>query len=299
MTKKEYLDELKSKITDLSEQQINESIQYYSDYFEDAKDDEKLINELGSPDELAESIKNKYQMEVEKKRKKELLENDKIDKKALYFSYEPSKVKNLSLVFGAANVVMIPGKTISVETRGIENECLISELSSSGTLTISNNKRVNLNFWGHDRNYRAIPRILITVPSTSSFEKLKIYVGAGNFIAKDTKIECKQGDIEVGAGNLNAGIINSDSINLRCGMGNLNLSGSLKGKSNIDCGMGCVGLALFGKEEDYSYDAKVGLGDFLLNNEKKSGVGKQSSGEEKENHFSVNCGLGSVHIKLA
>ena len=85
---------------------------------------------------------------------------------------------------------------------------------------------------------------------------------------------------------------------MRCGMGNLNLEGTMKGKSNIDCGMGAIKLELKGNSSDYSYDAKVGLGDFKFNDEKRSGVCQVYAGTRKENHFSVNCGMGSVNIKM-
>ena len=83
---------------------------------------------------------------------------------------------------------------------------------------------------------------------------------------------------------------------MRCGMGNLNVEGAIKGKSNIDCGMGAVKLELSGSESEYSYDAQVGLGDFKFNDEKKSGVCQVYASERKANHFSVNCGMGSVNI---
>ena len=81
-------------------------------------------------------------------------------------------------------------------------------------------------------------------------------------------------------------------------MGNLEFKGSVTGIVNLDCGMGNVSLNLKGDPSKYSYDAKVSLGDFHFNGEKKSGVCRIYNNQKLENHFSVNCGMGSVSIKI-
>ncbi len=60
MTKEQYLKDLKNNIQSLSLDEQNEAIQYYSDYFEEAGDDEKVMAELGSPDDLAQTIIEKF-----------------------------------------------------------------------------------------------------------------------------------------------------------------------------------------------------------------------------------------------
>ena len=56
MTREEYLAELKLKLSSLSQDELNEAMQYYSDYFDEANDDEKVMAELGSPEELSKVI---------------------------------------------------------------------------------------------------------------------------------------------------------------------------------------------------------------------------------------------------
>ena len=60
MTREEYLNELKSSIMSLTSDEQAEAIQYYSDYFDEADDDEKVMRELGTPEELAKTIIEKY-----------------------------------------------------------------------------------------------------------------------------------------------------------------------------------------------------------------------------------------------
>lgn len=308
MTREEYLKQLKNNILALTEDEQVEALQYYSDYFEDADDDEKVMAELGTPEELAKTIIDKCANALTKSKssvKEEKDANNEDDYQstvknnvgdALYFEFEPSKVKNLSLGIGAADVVIISGNKYSVETRGISSELMNCYLSNEGTLTIKNSKGINFNFWTHDRKSRIVPRILITLPENAKIGKLKVSVGAGNFRSKDISINFDSADIDVGAGNLIIKSANGSSANIRCGMGNLEYYGLLKGRSNLDCGMGNLKLVINDNADNYSYDAKVGLGNFKFNNEKKSGVCQVLNNERKDNHFSVNCGMGNVKI---
>ena len=66
MTREEYLNELKSSIMSLTTDEQAEAIEYYTDYFEEADDDEKVMRELGTPEELAKTIIEKFAKTVEK-----------------------------------------------------------------------------------------------------------------------------------------------------------------------------------------------------------------------------------------
>lgn len=320
MSKDEYLSELKINIMSLTVEEQNDALQYYSDYFDEAGDDEKVIKELGSPAELAETIKEKFANALVDTKKKSSSSSesscdsesdsssgssakkaaDGVDFDALYYEFDKKKIRNLTMRFETADVVLIPGSgnLFCVETRGILENDLNCFLDSEGSLVINNNKHLNFNFWGHERRTRFVPRILISVPENTKIEKLKINVGAGNFRAKGISLEYEKGDINVGAGNIVLDSLYGGSVNLKCGMGNLDYFGEITGRSDIDCGMGNVRLQLSGKPEDYSYDAKVGLGNFKFNNEKKSGVCQILNNQKKNNHFSVNCGMGNVSIKF-
>lgn len=301
MSKEEYLNQLKNNLLSLTTDEQNEALQYYSDYFDEANDDEKVIQELGTPEDLAKVIIEKFAnalVDTEKKNEKESKTDSKDFSDALYYEYNKSEVKSLVLNFGAADVVMISGSKFSVETRGVLEENFNSYLNPEGVLTINNTKRINLNFLSHDRKMHLVPRILITIPEAVELDRLKIVIGAGNFRTKNVLMNFKTGNLDVGAGNLVLNELSGEKMALRCGMGNLEYSGSLKGVVNIDCGMGSVKLKLHGNPSMCSYDAKIGLGDFKFNGEKKSGVCKVLETERKENHFSVNCGMGSVNIEV-
>ena len=308
MTREEYLNELKSSIMSLTTDEQAEAIQYYSDYFDEADDDEKVMRELGTPEELAKTIIEKFANALVDTKSADS-ENEDSDAEqgsgadgrsidALYFEFKKSEVKNLSMDFGAAEVAVIEGDKYCIETRGLPEECLNCYLNKEGTLVVSNAHRFNLNFWSHNRRSRIVPRVLVTVPAKAVVGNLRIAVGAGKLVTKKLSLNCNSGNIDVGAGNMVLDGIFGGKINMRCGMGNLEFTGTVTGTVNLDCGMGSVALNLKGDPKSYSYDAKVGLGDFRFNGEKKSGVCQIYNNQKLENHFSVNCGMGSVNIKI-
>ena len=310
MTREEYLKELKSSIMSLSSDEQAEAIQYYSDYFDEADDDEKVMRELGTPEELAKTIIEKFANALVDTKKAGEGDSGSEDKDgdssssgrsidALYYEFNKNEVNKISMDFGAAEVVLIEGDKYSIETRGLPEECLNCYLSKEGTLVVSNSHRFNLNFWSHNRRSRLVPRVLVTVPKNTEVEKLRIAIGAGKLTTKALSLKCASGNVDVGAGNMVLNGISGGRIDMRCGMGNLEFKGSITGNVNIDCGMGSVGLELKGNPKSYSYDAKVGLGDFRFNDDKKSGVCQIYNNQKLDNHFSVNVGMGSVVIKIA
>ena len=308
MTREEYMTALKNNIQSLTIDEQNEALQYYSDYFDDADDDAKVMEELGTPEEVAKVIREKFSNTLVKESKSQGSEDDQNENaagssgryEALYYEFKNSDVKNVEFSFGAAEVVLITGKKFSVETRGIAKDNLLCRVDGEKTLVVKNlNKLSGFNFFNHrDRPGRMVPRILISIPEGAKLERFRAAIGAGNFVTKDISVSFEKGHIDVGAGNFVLKKVDAKDLNMRCGMGNLNLEGSIKGISNIDCGMGAIKLNLSGNSDDYSYDAKVGLGDFKFNDEKRSGVCQVYASNRKQNHFSVNCGMGSVNIVM-
>ena len=67
MNKKLFLDELHRLLSDLPPDERNQAIKYYEDYFEDAgpENEQAILKELGSPQELANQIKATTQDDIE------------------------------------------------------------------------------------------------------------------------------------------------------------------------------------------------------------------------------------------
>lgn len=299
MTREDYLNKLKDELGILPQKDIGDAISYYSAYFSDTNDDEKIMNELGSPESLAKKIIENNQKKLQELSKEKNQQfNSEENSDALFFEFDKKDVKSLRLDFGMANVVLISGEKLSVETRGITSDFFNCNLNSSGILTINNQKKINFDFWVHGVKYRAIPRILITLPEDLSFEELKIRIGAGKLVSKKLNLSSNFSFFEVDTGNLILNYIKSKNTKICCGLGNANITGMFVGKTELNCGMGNLKLNISGNFNDYSYDGKLGLGGFHINDVKKSGVGQFNCDEKKYNHISVNVGMGEVSVSI-
>lgn len=60
MNRKEFMKALQSALCDVSSEEKEEALQYYNDYLDDAgpENEQKVLEEWGSPEKLAESIRN-------------------------------------------------------------------------------------------------------------------------------------------------------------------------------------------------------------------------------------------------
>lgn len=309
MTRDEYLKQLRLQIAALPLDEQNEAMEYYFNYFEDANDDAKVIEDLGSPEKLAAEIKEKFacvpaaaaRPKTEEKQKNEHFGGSSYaGSSAQSFMFSTSEVRSLDLSIAMAEVVVISGENYKVESRGFEPGDLNCSVSPYGTLLIENKRKMPLTRFferGTGKNWH--PRLLVTVPANAKIDTLKVRIGAGSLVTKEVNVEANRACFDVGAGNMVLNRIESGRSDIRCGMGNLEITGKLTSLCKVDCGMGSVKIKIAGNAEEYSYDSKVGLGEVVFNKEKKAGVAENASTSKKENHFSINCGMGAVHIEFA
>ncbi len=67
MSQFEFVSRLRRCLAGLPEEEIDRAVEYYEDYFADAgESDEKVIEKLGSPEELAENIRRELSEKQEK-----------------------------------------------------------------------------------------------------------------------------------------------------------------------------------------------------------------------------------------
>ncbi len=300
MTRNEYLLKLKYELRTLPVEEQEEALEFYRGYFEDADNDEQVMSEFGSPEELAKSIIEKFASvpEVRKPRPNRTQDGS-------YGTFDDAEIRSLDVSLGAAEIVMTRGESFSVDYRGLDIGDVTCAVSPFGTLTIENTSHMpkfsNFSFWSHHRNGGKLtshPRILIKIPDGTKFDLVKIHVGAGDFRMKDLSISSSRSYLDVGAGNLVFGPLYSGGTELRCGMGNLSFTGSVAELVKVDCGMGHIALNLKGNPEEYSISARVGLGTVKFNNIKRDGLGTLECPKVLQNHFSVNCGIGNVSINM-
>lgn len=304
MTKKQYLKKLEYCIQALPAEERNEALEYYSDYFDDAEDDDKVMQELGEPEDLAKTIIEKFTCvpAKETKKKKESVDDDYgfDDDEKLLFTFAKGDVKNLGISLGAADVVIKSGSEYKIETRGIYETDFRCEINEAGTLIIENKRKIpSLPFFRRSKNSSWRPRVLITVPESTKLENMKIALAAGRIRTKELNLFSSRTMIDIGAGDFEADGLSSEATQIRCSMGNVDIEGNLIGFTKIDCGMGSVKIRSRKNLSDYSYDAKVGMGSIEFGSDKRSGFSQSYIEERKENHISIICGMGEVKIKSA
>lgn len=297
MTRQQYLTELKFELRTLPVEEQEEALEYYRGYFEDADNDEEVMREFGSPQDLAATIRAKFAgtpATIQHIKEEGSAEGS-------YGNFSGEKVRGLDISLGAAEIVMAKGTQFSVSYRGIDERDIHVSLSPFGTFTVENTGRFpSIDFWRHSNESCAAnhPRILILIPEHTKLDILRLHVGAGSFSAKDVDITTARSYIDVGAGNIVLNKVSSGAGHLHCGMGNITYTGSFCDLVKVDCGMGNISLNLSGNEDDYSIFAKVGVGSVKMNDRQKSGIGNLFCQNKKQNHFSVNCGIGAVTIKI-
>ncbi len=304
MTKTEYLNGLKKALYTLSQDEQNEALDYYSSYLDEAENVEEAMKKLGTPEELAQTIKDKIAGVPVKASSKTEKEDDGFYSgydasgwnKLIRYTVKKDEVKNWDFNCGVSQVVIVPTPESTdsyiIECKNVDTIDLTCEVSKHGTLII-NNKLVVNKFRGKEA-----PRILIKIPQVVKLNRLKLNMGAGSLELRDSKVFCEEGFVCVSAGRLVVDSVFGGKMELRCGAGELNYSGSLTKESEINCGLGNVEVDLKGKIETYSYNATVGLGTFKFNDQKKNGVGSQRSDIRKENNITAKVGLGSISIKI-
>ena len=293
MTRERFLSELQKELNSLPIAEQQEAMDYYRAYFEDAEDDERVIKQLGSPEEVARNIKEKI-ASVPSVRKPETNQENE----GYYGEFAGSEVHSMEVSIGAAEVVITTGPKFSVEYKNIAPKNLSFGLSALGKLTICNVASFsNFSFWMRKKDEDRTPaRVLIKVPENIELDYIKLSVGAGSMVTKSVSIKAKRVDLNVGAGNMLVGGVCGGTGRIKCGMGNLEYKGSLEGNIKAECGMGKLAMVLAGREDEYSFEGSVGLGTVQFNNIKKEGVGKVECANKKQNHIQATCGMGCIKI---
>ncbi len=312
MTRQEYLTALENLLPSLSDEERSEALRYYTDYFEDANDDEKVINELGSVDELAQQIIEKFagvpapKENPKKENYDEFVEDDNDDssknfyEESLVFNFLPADVKHLEIDLSGCHTVFIKGSSWNIETRGLLSDEFECKIENDSSLYIHQTKKISqyFSFFGHERKTRLVPRILISVPEKIYIETFKLTMGAGNYVFKDVSMNVGKFYGILGAGNAEIKNIRTKNMKLKCGMGKIDFCGYAAEKIFLDCGLGEITLKLDDASDMFSYDCNVGLGEFNFDGKKKSGVQKSYTEKEKIKHISANVGLGSIKVSF-
>lgn len=300
MTRKQYLKELENNLYNLPQKEIDEAIKYYSDYFEDAQNDEEVMKYLGTPYDLAQTIISQVNtgLSVTKNTKDSFTYKIKMDSAGASFGpFNANSIQNLDIDLKAGEITIVEDTEFFIDGDELTDES-VEIIQTGDTLKIIAPRRnLNKNFviFGIPIGPKMGTDLTLHIPSTLNFNKINATVGCGDLSTDQSTLNARELNLKVGTGNITIEQFKGGTITSDCGMGNIEVRGTITGHSSIKCGLGNVELNLKGNPEDYSVNGKIGLGNFEFNSWKKMGNCSFET-EKKENNFDVEVGLGNVEI---
>ena len=140
--------------------------------------------------------------------------------------------------------------------------------------------------------------IYMDAPLTA--EKIKIKVEKGECIASAPLTATDKIEIEVGAGNGTFDSLESKSLKAEAGMGTMAATRVSTEDISMECGMGEIEFHVVGKESDYSYQMKCGIGTIEVGDSSYSGLaGEKKIKNPGSKKMDVECGMGSIFVHFS
>lgn len=219
-------------------------------------------------------------------------------------------LKNLEIRLGTADIELVQGgDTYQIIGTNIYKDSLRAYIEDGDTVVIENNRLNGINVGSLEQ------KIVIVIPNNVSYQEIDLNIGAGAFTS-DVPLIAQEADVKLGAGSIDNLNLTSQDTTIEIGMGSFNGTGSLSGKSSLkvgmgdlyfaggmtgnvetDCSMGELTLDIMGKESDYGYEAKVGMGQFIFNGQTVTeGAGKASNRTDSNNYLECEVGMGTLTV---
>lgn len=192
-----------------------------------------------------------------------------------------SDIRSLDFQVSAGRMVITSGESFSVNTDAGDN-AIISNISNG--------------VWSLDAKDIRNNTVNITVPESFQSENTNIKVGAGTLKADFLNADSLK--VNVGAGECKMRNFRTRNINIICGAGDVFAEGINNGDCRIKCGVGHVKLNLGNRSEDYSWNAKVGIGRVVIGDHSINGIGSFNSPNPGKYNININCGVGETIVKF-
>lgn len=200
--------------------------------------------------------------------------------------------------------------TIAYKERLGKNQNRITCKAGKGTLEIDDET-------AYKRNNVRFADITIKIPKEKNFKKIELKTGAGTsqidyaFHAGEMDIELGAGELvfrkavdieeelslDIGAGRVQMEQLTAKKTDLKCGVGKGSFTQMDVKEIRVDCGIGTVDIKVPGRQADYDYKLKVGLGYIAVGNESYSGLAQSKKIKNKASKkVDIECGMGSVNL---
>lgn len=139
--------------------------------------------------------------------------------------------------------------------------------------------------------------IYVEMPLTA--EKISISVGAGICETNEKLTAKKELSVSVDAGEIALAELEAEEVNLDGGVGTLTADLIQAEEIEIDGGVGDVDVTAAGRESDYSYDIKCGVGRLEIGDNEYSGLSSSRSIENPgSKKMKIECGVGEVEVSF-
>lgn len=224
----------------------------------------------------------------------------------IQFSETYDNVRNLDIDISVSKLYIKGGESFKVEASNVSNKFYAK--INDDTLQIREEKT---NIQGVNKN-NMVPEIIIYIPENTILDKVQIdvgindinieYINSNNIQLKlgvgkceIIKMIAKKANIQGGAGTIN--IVDSEigDLKLDSGVGNCRINTQIMDKSDIKAGIGKLEVILYGNEDDYTIDAKTGLGGFTINNIVLTNEQKIGHGDK---YIKIKSGIGKTEVKF-
>lgn len=196
-------------------------------------------------------------------------------------------IRNLKLDLKADELILRSWEkdTIQIQYEGKD--------SGKGTLSVEGD---TLTFTGTRKRHNR--EVVLWYPEKKQFDKVSIEVDAGE-TELESELHASRLEVSIGAGELSSkGKVYADTAQLTVGAGAISMdylsAQSLKG----NCGMGSLELTAAGKETDYSYSLKCGLGEIMVGDRSYASFGGKDeiTNSGADYRMELECGMGEIGI---
>lgn len=214
-------------------------------------------------------------------------------------TFDASEVRSLDMEIAAANIRVLCGDELNVET---DNPYISVYTSNNGTLHIEEESHIG------DLDGSTLT---VYIPEDMVFDEANITTGAGRIQAE--QLVCRELDLELGAGEAEFQTLTvTDSADIEGGAGQIvvhdgrlhdlafemgvgegDIVAVITGDSQITAGVGALYLTIPASPEDYTIHAEQGIGRIEIDNTHITGESTVGSGP---NRLELDGGIGNITV---
>lgn len=213
---------------------------------------------------------------------------DELDSSGYVKTYEASAVTDLSCDLRYEELVVKTWNqdTIQVNASGTDQK-RVRITNNNGCLKIESGRKLKSS------------SVEISLPEKKEFQNVTFKIGAGT-VEINGNFKADQLSADIGAGTFsNDGSLDVKQTDISVGVGNAEIEELTTEKLTGNCGMGNMDITLTGKDTDYNYELKCGLGNLEVDDEQETTLTSGSrtiTNPGADKNVKLECGMGDVNV---